>query len=51
MAGSNSSMSMLVVMALGVVVLTCGLVAVHMHPEYIESVKNWFSHTASMPRI
>jgi vacuolar-type H+-ATPase subunit I/STV1 len=51
MAGSSSSMNMLVVMALFVVILTCVLVAVHMHPEYIESVKNWFSHTVSMPRI
>ena len=58
MAGSSSSMNMLVVMALVAVILACGLVSVHMHPEYVESVKNWYcphwaacrvSETARLP--
>ena len=51
MSGSSSSMNMLVVMGLFAVILVCCLVFVHMHPEYVESVKNWYAHTVSMPRI
>ena len=49
MAGSSSSMNMLVVMALFAIVLACGAVAVHLHPEYVESVKNWFAHLVRLP--
>jgi|HubBroStandDraft_6_1064221.scaffolds.fasta_scaffold1789267_2 hypothetical protein len=49
MAGSSSSMNMLVVMALFAVILVCCVVYVHLHPEYVESVKNWFAHLGRLP--
>jgi hypothetical protein len=49
MAGSSSSGN-LVMLGLFAVLLTCGAVAVHLHPELIDSVKNWFSHMIRLPR-
>jgi hypothetical protein len=42
---------MMIMMALFLVMAVCCLVAVHMHPELIGSVKNWFSEMVKVPHL
>jgi hypothetical protein len=49
MAAGSSANTMLVVIALGMTALACGIVAIHMHPELLDSAKNWFSHVVRIP--
>jgi len=51
MSPSSSANSRMIVMALFLVMATGCLVAVHMHPELVDSVKNWFSGTVRLPRL
>ncbi len=50
MAGSSSN-SMLIVIALFAVILACALVYGHMHPELVDSVKNWFATVVKIPDL
>ncbi len=50
MAGSSSN-SMLIMMALFTVILACALVYGHMHPELVDSVKNWFAGMVKIPNL
>jgi hypothetical protein len=49
MAGSSNAN--LVVLGLLAVILACCLVAIHMHPELLESVKNWFAQVVKVPHL
>ncbi len=51
MSASSSANSMMIMMALFLVMGACCVVAVHMHPELIASLKNWFSDTAKVPHL
>jgi len=42
---------MLLVIALFAVILVCCLVAAHMHPELVDSVKNWFAQVVKIPSL
>ena len=50
MAGGSSN-SMLIVIALFAVVLACGFVYGHMHPELVDSLKNWFAGMVKIPDL
>lgn len=52
MSASSSANSKIMMMAFFLVMATGCLVAVHMHPELVDSVKNWwFSETVKLPRL
>lgn len=42
---------MLIVMALFAVFLACAFVYGHMHPELVDSVKNWFAQVVKIPSL
>lgn len=50
MAGSSSN-TMLIVMAMFAVALACAFVYGHMHPELVDSVKNWFVNVVKIPNV
>ena len=51
MSASSSANSRMIVMGLFLVMAVGCVVAVHMHPEMVDSVKNWFSETVNLPHM
>jgi len=47
---ASSSSGNLVMLGLFAALIACGAVVVHMHPELLDSAKNWFSQTIRLPR-
>jgi protein-S-isoprenylcysteine O-methyltransferase Ste14 len=51
MSASSSINTMMIMMAMFAVVVACGGVYAHMHPEMLDSVKTWFSTMVKIPSL